>query len=63
MSAAFEEAFELIKRDAIPSDIISRLDELYLSIDFEEEEEFQYLYEGAYLVTNELSEEEYNATR
>ena len=47
MSKAFNEAEKLIKQKVISEDIFDLLDELRISIDIQEVDDFDWLYEAA----------------
>jgi len=54
MSAYFEKALKLIKKDPMPDDIIEQLDDLFELADPDEQDEFGWIYEGAHLEVDEV---------
>lgn len=58
MSKAFDQAFELIKRNPLPDDIIELLDDLRELIDSDEQDDFGWFYESASLTTRLNDEDE-----
>jgi len=53
-----DEAFDLVKLEKIPDDLIEQLDELYEEADPDDQDSFAYLYEAASLRLSELTEQQ-----
>lgn len=58
MGKELDEAFDLVKLEKIPDDLIEQLDELYEEADPDDQDSFAYLYEAASLRLSELTEQQ-----
>lgn len=58
MGKELDKAFDLVKLEDIPEDLIDQLDELYEEADPEDQDNFAYLYEAASLRLSELTEQQ-----
>ena len=58
MGKELDEAFDLVKLEKIPDDLIEQLNELYEEADPDDQDSFAYLYEAASLRLSELTEQQ-----
>ncbi len=58
MGIELDKAFELVKKDPLPDDIIEQLDDLYDEADEDDQEKMAFLYESVSLIISEKTEQE-----